>query len=66
MHAYFPGEPNAHVSRVVYNGQISVCIPFMFGSRARARQHQALVSLNLKKSIDAEGGSTFAVIIEGG
>jgi len=27
---------------------------------------QALVSLKLKKSIDAEGGRTFAVIIEGG
>jgi len=27
---------------------------------------QALVSLELKKSIDAEGGRTFAVIIEGG
>ena len=27
---------------------------------------QVLVSLRLKKSIDAEGGRTFAVIIEGG
>ena len=27
---------------------------------------QALVSLKLKKSVDAEGGRTFAVIIEGG
>jgi len=27
---------------------------------------QALVSLKLKKSIDAEGGRTFAVLIEGG
>ena len=27
---------------------------------------QALVSLKFKKSIDAEGGRTFAVIIEGG
>jgi len=27
---------------------------------------QALVSLKLKKSIDAEGRRTFAVIIEGG
>jgi len=27
---------------------------------------QALVSLKLKKSIDAEGGRRFAVIIEGG
>jgi len=27
---------------------------------------QALVSLKLKKSVDAEGGRTFAIIIEGG
>jgi len=27
---------------------------------------QALVSLKLKKSVDAEGGRTLAVIIEGG
>jgi len=27
---------------------------------------QALVSLKLKKSVDAEGGSTLAVILEGG
>jgi len=27
---------------------------------------QALVSLKFKKSIDAEGGRTFAAIIEGG
>ena len=27
---------------------------------------QALVALKLKKSIDAEGGRTFAAIIEGG
>ena len=27
---------------------------------------QALVSLKLKKSVDAEGGRTFAVVIEGG
>jgi len=27
---------------------------------------QALVSLKLKKSVDAEGGRTFAVLIEGG
>ena len=27
---------------------------------------QALVSLKLKKSVDAEGGRTFAVMIEGG
>jgi len=27
---------------------------------------QALVSLKLKKSVDAEGGRTFAVIIEDG
>jgi len=32
----------------------------------RANNEQALVSLILKKSIDAEGGRTFAVIIEGG
>ena len=33
---------------------------------AFARYEQALVSLKLKKSVDAEGGRTFAVIIEGG
>jgi len=33
---------------------------------AFTRYEQALVSLELKKSIDAEGGRTFAVIIEGG
>ena len=27
---------------------------------------QALVSLKLKKSVDAEGGRTFAVVIDGG
>jgi len=30
------------------------------------RNEQALVSLKLKKSVDAGGGRTFAVIIEGG
>ena len=42
-------------------------------SRACGRQagakdgnEQALVSIKLKKSVDAEGGGTFAVIIEGG
>jgi len=27
---------------------------------------QALVTLNLKKTVDAEGGQKFAVVIEGG
>jgi len=31
-----------------------------------ARDEQALVSLTLKKYVDAEGGRTIAVIIEGG
>jgi len=34
--------------------------------RSWVNNEQALVSLKLKKSIDAEGGCTFAVIIEGG
>ena len=33
---------------------------------SRTRHEQALVSLKLKKSVDAEGGRTLAVIIEGG
>jgi len=33
---------------------------------SQGRDEQALVSLKLKKSVDAEGGRTFAVIIEGG
>jgi len=33
---------------------------------ARVSYEQALVSLKLKKSIDAEGGRTLDVIIEGG
>jgi len=32
----------------------------------QGRYEQALVSLKLKKSVDAEGGRTLAVIIEGG
>jgi len=32
----------------------------------RGGYEQALVSLKLKKSVDAEGGRTLAVIIEGG
>jgi len=34
--------------------------------RCRVSYEQALVSLKLKKSVDAEGGRTLAVIIEGG
>ena len=34
--------------------------------RAQQVYEQALVSLKLKASVDAEGGRTFAVIIEGG
>jgi len=30
-----------------------------------ARNEQALVSLKLEKSVDVEGGRTFAVVIEG-
>ena len=37
-------------------------IPSWWGSD----NEQALVSLKLKKSVDAEAGRTFAVIIEGG
>jgi len=37
---------------------IRVCCPVGY--------EQALVSLKLKKPVDAEGGRTFAVIIEGG
>jgi len=32
----------------------------------RVLYEQALVSLKLEKSVDAEGGRTFAVVIEGG
>jgi len=37
-----------------------------FNETVLLHNEQALVSLKLKKSIDAEGGRTFAVIIEGG
>ena len=41
---------------------LNLCSQFRYGGS----YEQALVSLKLKKSVDAEGGHTFAVIIEGG
>ena len=37
-----------------------------FDTEGQVLYEQAPVSLKLKKSVDAEGGRTFAVIIEGG